>query len=112
MQAPLELRVVHPWLPGQQRERLARAEHGGELVIRHFCGIALHPLGVMKGQLLRIRIRHGEDVGNIELVRRSDLDTHRPAEDDAAKTLRRFCRHFGGDPAADRTADEVDAVEF
>ena len=112
MQTPLELRIVHPRLPGQQRQRLARAEHGGELVVGHFRGIALHPLGVVKGQLQRIRLRHGEDVGNIELVGRSDLDAHRPAEDDAAKTLRRFGGHFGGDPAPDRTADEVDAVEL
>ena len=112
MQTPLELRIVHPRLPGQQRQRLARAEHGGELVIGHFCGVALHPLGVVKGQFQRIRLRHGEDVRNIELVGRTDLDAHRPGEDDAAKTLRRFGRHFGGDPAPDRAADEVDAVEF
>src|SRR3984957_7925730 len=28
------------------------------------------------------------------------------------KTIRRLGRHFGGDPASDRAADKVDAVEF
>ena len=112
MQTPLELRIVHPRLPGQQRQRLARAEHGGELVVRHFCGIGIHPLRVVKGQLHHVCLRHREDVRNIELVRRSDLDAHRPGQDDAAKTLRRFGRHFSGDPASDRAADKVDAVEF
>ena len=103
---------MHPRLPGQQRQCLAGTEHGGELVVRHFRGVALHLRGVVKGQLQRIRLRHGEDVGNIELVGRPDLDAHRPAQDDPAKTLGRFGGHFGGDPAPDRAADEVDAVEF
>ena len=47
MQAPLKLWIVHPRLPGQQRQRLARAEHGGKVVVRHLRGIGLHSFGIV-----------------------------------------------------------------
>ena len=67
MQPALELRIVHPRLPGQQRERLAGAEHGGKLVVRHFRDVGLHPLGVVIGQFQHFILRHGEDIRNVGL---------------------------------------------
>ena len=112
MQTPFKFRVVHPWLPSQERQRFTRAKHGGELVFRHFRGIGLHPLGIVKDEFGNIRFRHGENVRNIESVGRTDFDAYRSGEDDAAKTLGRFGRHVGGDPAANRAADQINPVEL
>ena len=49
-----------------------------------------------------------EDVGNVEPVDRSGLHADGSDQHQPAHTFRRLGREFGGDPAADRTADHVD----
>ena len=46
--------------------------------------------------------------GMSSLSRRPGLDADRRHQHQLAKPLRRLARHLGGDPAADRTGDQVD----
>src|SRR5271165_2702217 len=61
VQAPLELWVMHPALPGEQRERLAVAEHGGKIGVRHFRAVGLHAGGIVIKQLLELDFRRSEE---------------------------------------------------
>src|SRR6516225_9631873 len=47
VQPSLELRIVHPGLPGEQRQRLTVTEHDGQLGVRHFRAIDLHAGGIV-----------------------------------------------------------------
>ena len=112
MQPMLELRIVHPRLPRQQRQRLAVADHDGQFLIRHLREIRLHPRGIVEQQLARLVLRHRENIRDVELVRAADLDADRSDHDQTANALRRLGGHLSRDPAADRAARDIDHIEL
>jgi hypothetical protein len=112
MQPSLELRIVHPRLPGQQSQSLTCAEHGGDFPVCHFCYVAFHAAWIVVKKLLYALFRHGEDVGNIELVGWADLYADRAYQHQATNALRRFGGYFRRDPAADRATDDVEVAQI
>ena len=103
----LELGIVHVRLPGQQRQRFAVAGDDVKLLIRHRRQFGRVPGGVVEAELVELLARHGEDVGNVELVGRAGLHADRADEHQPLDPFRHLGRDLGGDPSADRETDEI-----
>ena len=112
MKPMLELRIVHPRFPREQRQRLAVADHNGQLLIRHLREIRLHPCGIVEQQLAQLILRHREYIRDVELVGAANLDADRPDHDQTANALRRLGRHLSRDPPADRAARDINHTKL
>ena len=66
----------------------------------------------MEAQPIELLARHGEYIGNVELVGPAGLDADRTDEHEPVDPLRHLGRDLGGDPSADRKADDVDAGQI
>ena len=110
VQAMLELGIVHVRLPGQQRQRLVVAGDDAEAPRRtSFARSTGFLAGSWKRSRSSFSLRHRKDVGDVELVGLAGLDADRTDQRQAVEPLRHLRGDIGGDPAADREADEIGA---
>ena len=109
MQPVPQLGIMHVGFPGQQRGRLAIAQHGRELLIRQFGqdraggdpgrGKAASPLP---------RRACAKMSGMSSVIAAAELHADRADQHEAAKPFRHHAGQLGRDPATERAADQVE----
>jgi hypothetical protein len=107
VQPMLELRIVHVRLPGQQRQRLAVTGEDMKLLLRHRRQVDRVLRGIVKAQLVELVLGHREHIRDVELVGRAGLDADRADQHQPLEPLRYLGGEVGGNPSADRQADNV-----
>ena len=107
-----ELGIVHVGLPGDERERLAVARARQQLGIGKLAGVRPPFVRIGIQQAVDLILRHGVDVGNVELIDRPDLDADRRDQHQLVDRRRVLGRNLGCGPAADRMADQHDSGQF
>ena len=85
VQPVLELGVVHPGLPNQERQRFARAEDDRQVVLGKLGEIRQDLHRVFVDKLVEFGLRYRENVRNVELVRGAKLDADWSNQREAAK---------------------------
>ena len=105
MQPSLKLRIVHVGRPGVACCRFPIARNETQIGFRHRRVIACGGFRVGVGERVELGFTEGENVRDIAGCAVADLNTDRVGQHEVREPRCRLHRDFGGDPGADRYAD-------